>query len=222
MAAVAIAMGDPRRPGARDGEREPERDSEKRRKKMTYGACVSVAGEMKYITTGIGYNSDNSFNGDSVLPVSGPLVGAPDIFESPAVVSLTRAGIENLLRLANCAEPWLVVLYAPWCRFCQVMEASYMELAEKLAGSGIKVAKFRADGDQKPFAQAELQLPSFPTELLATSPTRCSTLGLYDIACIPVSTASILRTVYSLTCLHTVPRGRACHPHGGHYDCNHD
>ena len=44
--------------------------------------------------------------------------GAPDIFESPAVVSLTRAGIENLLRLANCVESWLVVLYAPWCRFC--------------------------------------------------------------------------------------------------------
>jgi len=69
-------------------------------------------------STGVGYNSDNSFHGDSVLAVSRPLVGTPDIFESPAVVFLTRAGIENLLCLANCAEPWLVVLYAPWCRFC--------------------------------------------------------------------------------------------------------
>jgi hypothetical protein len=34
----------------------------------------------------------------------------PDIFESPAVVSLTRTGMENLLRLENCAEPWLVVV----------------------------------------------------------------------------------------------------------------
>jgi adenylyl-sulfate reductase (glutathione) len=92
--------------------------------------------------------------------------GAPDIFESPAVVSLTRTGIQNLLRLENRAEPWLVVLYAPWCPFCQAMEASYVELAEKLAGSGVKVAKFRADGEQKPFAQAELQLQSFPTVLL--------------------------------------------------------
>ena len=97
--------------------------------------------------------------------------GAPDIFESPAVVSLTRAGIENLLRLENRAEPWLVVLYAPWCPFCQAMEASYVELAEKLAGSGMKVAKFRADGEQKPFAQAELQLQSFPTVLLFPSRT---------------------------------------------------
>ncbi|KAG8080417.1 hypothetical protein GUJ93_ZPchr0007g5285 [Zizania palustris] len=102
--------------------------------------------------------------------------GAPDIFQSQAVVGLTRAGIENLLRLESRAEPWLVVLYAPWCPFCQAMEASYVELAEKLAGggsssSGVKVAKFRADGDQKAFAQAELQLQSFPTILLFPSRT---------------------------------------------------
>lgn len=97
--------------------------------------------------------------------------GAADIFQSQAVVSLTRTGIENLLRLESRSEPWLVVLYAPWCPFCQAMEASYVELAEKLAGSGVKVAKFRADGEQKPFAQSELQLQSFPTVLLFPSRT---------------------------------------------------
>ncbi|KAK3127132.1 hypothetical protein QOZ80_7AG0568720 [Eleusine coracana subsp. coracana] len=97
--------------------------------------------------------------------------GAADIFQSQAVVPLTRPGIENLLRLESRSEPWLVVLYAPWCPFCQAMEASYVELAEKLAGSGVKVAKFRADGEQKPFAQAELQLQSFPTVLLFPSRT---------------------------------------------------
>lgn len=45
------------------------------------------------------------------------------------------------------------------------MEESYVELAEKLAGTGVKVGKFRADGDQKAFAQQELQLGSFPTIL---------------------------------------------------------
>ncbi|XP_042461250.1 probable 5'-adenylylsulfate reductase 1, chloroplastic [Zingiber officinale] len=88
-----------------------------------------------------------------------------DIFEIAAVVSLTRPGIENLLRLRKRQEAWLVVLYAPWCRFCQAMEASYLELAGELAGTGIKVGKFRADGEQKPFAQKELQLGSFPTIL---------------------------------------------------------
>ena len=32
-------------------ENQRERDSEKRRKKMTYGACVSVTGEMKYTSS---------------------------------------------------------------------------------------------------------------------------------------------------------------------------
>lgn len=45
------------------------------------------------------------------------------------------------------------------------MEGSYVELAEMLAGTGVKVAKFRADGDHKAYAQKELQLGSFPTIL---------------------------------------------------------
>ena len=49
--------------------------------------------------------------------------------------------------------------------FGQAMEESYVEIAQKLAGSGTKVAKFRADGDHKAYAQQELQLGSFPTIL---------------------------------------------------------
>ncbi|XP_056848804.1 5'-adenylylsulfate reductase 1, chloroplastic-like [Raphanus sativus] len=63
-------------------------------------------------------------------------------------------------------EPWIVVLYVPWCPFCQAMEASYDELVDKLAGSGIKVAKFRANGGQKEFAKQGLQLGSFPMILV--------------------------------------------------------
>ncbi|KAG8385750.1 hypothetical protein BUALT_Bualt03G0077800 [Buddleja alternifolia] len=88
-----------------------------------------------------------------------------DIFNATNVVSLSRPGIENLLKLDNRKEAWVVVLYAPWCPFCQEMESSYVELAEKLEGSGVKVAKFRADGEEKAFAQKELQLGSFPTLL---------------------------------------------------------
>ncbi|KAE8736233.1 5'-adenylylsulfate reductase 2 [Hibiscus syriacus] len=88
-----------------------------------------------------------------------------DIFNSQSLVTLSRAGIENLTRLENRKEPWIVVLYAPWCPYCQAMEESYVALAEKLAGSGVKVAKFRADGEPKEYAQKELQLGSFPTIL---------------------------------------------------------
>ncbi|KAK2992480.1 hypothetical protein RJ640_005627 [Escallonia rubra] len=89
----------------------------------------------------------------------------PDIFTTQSVVTLSRPGIENLVKMEERKEPWLVVLYAPWCRFCQAMEGSYVELAAKLEGSGVKVGKFRADGDQKSFAEQELQLGSFPTIL---------------------------------------------------------
>ncbi|KAJ7967707.1 5-adenylylsulfate reductase chloroplastic-like [Quillaja saponaria] len=88
-----------------------------------------------------------------------------DIFNTQSVVKLSRTGIENLARLENRKEPWIVVLYAPWCRFCQAMEGSYIELAEKLEGSGVKVGKFQADGEQKEFAKRELELGSFPTIL---------------------------------------------------------
>lgn len=47
----------------------------------------------------------------------------------------------------------------------QAMKGSYVELGEKLKGSEVKVGKFRADGDQKSFAQQELELGSFPTIL---------------------------------------------------------
>ncbi|KAL1169968.1 hypothetical protein V6Z11_A05G181900 [Gossypium hirsutum] len=88
-----------------------------------------------------------------------------DIFNSQSLVTLSRTGIENLAKLESRKESWVVVLYAPWCPFCQAMEASYFELAEKLAGSGVKVAKFRADGEQKEYSKNELQLGSFPTIL---------------------------------------------------------
>ncbi|KAF5181841.1 Phosphoadenosine phosphosulfate reductase, partial [Thalictrum thalictroides] len=88
-----------------------------------------------------------------------------DIFDTQSIVTLNRMGIENLAKMETRREPWLVVLYAPWCQFCQAMESSYIELADKLKESGVKVGKFRADGDQKSFAQQELQLGSFPTIL---------------------------------------------------------
>lgn len=45
----------------------------------------------------------------------------PDIFEAQSIVNLSRVGVENLLKLEDRREPWLVVLYAPWCPFCQVI-----------------------------------------------------------------------------------------------------
>nr|XP_043623384.1 5'-adenylylsulfate reductase 3, chloroplastic-like [Erigeron canadensis] len=101
-------------------------------------------------------------NGNDIVNANGSV---SDIFNSGDIVSLTRPGIENLIKMEDRKDPWMVVLYAPWCQFCQAMEGSYVELAEKLKNSGMKVGKFRADGDEKVFAQQELQLGSFPTIL---------------------------------------------------------
>ncbi|XP_059662386.1 5'-adenylylsulfate reductase 3, chloroplastic-like [Cornus florida] len=103
-------------------------------------------------------NGNGAANTNGTAPIA-------DLFDTQNVVTLNRTGMENLVKLEDRKEPWLVVLYAPWCQFCQAMEGSYVELAEKLAGSGVKVGKFRADGEQKAFAQKELQLGSFPTIL---------------------------------------------------------
>lgn len=109
---------------------------------------------------------EGSLNGDTNGAVhANGTTTHPDLFNTQNVVNLSRPGIENLLKLENRKESWLVVLYAPWCPFCQAMEGSYVDLAEKLSGSGIKVAKFKADGGEKAFAQKELQLGSFPTVL---------------------------------------------------------
>ncbi|KAK9151720.1 hypothetical protein Syun_010029 [Stephania yunnanensis] len=105
-----------------------------------------------------------NLNGNGAAHTNGTATNS-DIFNTQSIVTLNRVGIENLARLENRREPWIIVLYAPWCRFCQAMEGSFVELSEKLAGSAIKVGKFRADGEQKAFAQQELQLGSFPTIL---------------------------------------------------------
>ncbi|KAF3630552.1 hypothetical protein FXO38_27077, partial [Capsicum annuum] len=78
---------------------------------------------------------------DSLLAFVNALSDAENVALLRDIVSLSRPGIENLLRLENRREPWLLVLYAPWCRFFQAMEGSYVELAEKLASYGVKVAK---------------------------------------------------------------------------------
>ncbi|KEH15692.1 5'-adenylylsulfate reductase, partial [Medicago truncatula] len=68
-------------------------------------------------------------------------------------------------KLDDQKDPWIIMLYASWCHFCQ---ESYVNLAENIAGSGVKVGKFIADGDGKEYAKSELWLGSFPSILFLT------------------------------------------------------
>lgn len=49
-----------------------------------------------------------------------------DLFVNQNVVNLSRPGIENLVKMEDRKEPWLVVIYAPWCPFCQVLDLSLL------------------------------------------------------------------------------------------------
>jgi len=52
-----------------------------------------------------------------------------------------------------------MVTYAPWCQFCQAMEADYEALAKEL---GVTVAKYRGD-EERDFVAKEFAVESFPS-----------------------------------------------------------
>merc|ERR1712070_621256 len=56
-------------------------------------------------------------------------------------------------------EEGLLVVYAPWCQFCQAMEGEYAKLSEEGA---FPMYKFRGD-EQREFVEANLNTKSFPT-----------------------------------------------------------
>merc|ERR1719240_2521864 len=68
----------------------------------------------------------------------------------------TAADVEALKASGKEA---VVVVYAPWCQFCQAMEGEFDKLAD---ASGMPVYKFRGD-EQREFVEANLNTTSFPT-----------------------------------------------------------
>lgn len=73
-------------------------------------------------------------------------------------MNLSRQGIENLIKLENRKELWIVVLYAHCARYVKWWKLRFLNWRI----SCVKVAKFRTDGDQKEFSKRQLQLGSFP------------------------------------------------------------
>jgi thiol-disulfide isomerase/thioredoxin len=52
----------------------------------------------------------------------------------------------RLTRVACCVQDVLLVVYAPWCPYCQSLEAEVELLAASLVGQGpVKVAALRGD-----------------------------------------------------------------------------
>ncbi|KAJ8599674.1 hypothetical protein CTAYLR_004721 [Chrysophaeum taylorii] len=80
--------------------------------------------------------------------------------EDTAVAALGSQ--DEAIALKNGDDPAVVVVYAPWCPFCQAMEAEYELLAKDLKDKGITVAKYRGDEDRE-FVSSEFNVEAFPT-----------------------------------------------------------
>eukprot|EP00520_Triparma_pacifica_P010216 CAMPEP_0118649486 /NCGR_PEP_ID=MMETSP0785-20121206/9729_1 /TAXON_ID=91992 /ORGANISM="Bolidomonas pacifica, Strain CCMP 1866" /LENGTH=433 /DNA_ID=CAMNT_0006541777 /DNA_START=230 /DNA_END=1531 /DNA_ORIENTATION=- len=78
-----------------------------------------------------------------------------DLWESGDVKELT---IDNAIETTKQA-PGVVVVYAPWCQFCQGMEEEYTALAKEL---DVPVYKLRGD-EERDFVQKNFNTQSFPT-----------------------------------------------------------
>jgi adenylyl-sulfate reductase (glutathione) len=98
---------------------------------------------------------------------------AKDIFTDTSAIKVeTRESMQK--RISNKSssaavneENEMIVLYAPWCPFCQAMETSFTESALTFGKSkNVRFSKFRADKDEKEWSKENLSLTSFPTILL--------------------------------------------------------
>jgi len=80
-----------------------------------------------------------------------------DLWEAGGVKAL--ATTDEVTALKGAGKEAMVVVYAPWCQFCQAMEEDYSKLADSL---DVPVYKFRGD-EVREFVTAEMNTQSFPT-----------------------------------------------------------
>jgi len=80
-----------------------------------------------------------------------------DLWESGKVQELADTAAVTALKGAG--KEAMVVVYAPWCQYCQAMEEEYAKLADSL---DVPVYKFRGD-EERDFVSNEMNTKSFPT-----------------------------------------------------------
>jgi len=80
-----------------------------------------------------------------------------DLLEGGAVKNI--ASTDEAAGIMKSGEEAVVIVYAPWCQFCQGMEDQFAQYAES---AGVPVYKFRGD-EEREFVQEFLNTESFPT-----------------------------------------------------------
>jgi phosphoadenosine phosphosulfate reductase len=86
-----------------------------------------------------------------------------DLWDSGKVKKINST--DEALTVIKSGKPSVVVVYAPWCKFCQAMEEEYSKFAE--VSSNMEVYKFRGD-EVRDFVTQHLNTNSFPTVNVVT------------------------------------------------------
>merc|ERR1719247_1791592 len=119
-------------------------------------AWLDYASERKGRFVGL-VNKDGSTKTECGIHVAGAKKTFDrDLWEGGAVKEL--ASQDEALAMKD----GVMVVYAPWCQFCQGMEEAYEKFAADAAAKGITVAKYRGDEDRD-FVQSKFNTESFPT-----------------------------------------------------------
>merc|ERR1712228_90604 len=121
-------------------------------------AWLDYASERKGRFVGLA-NKDGSTKTECGIHVAGAeQTFDRDLWEDGKVKNI--ANEEEALEVKKSGKESVVVVYAPWCQFCQGMEEEYAKFAEEM--EGMDVYKLRGD-EIRDFVQAEYNTKSFPT-----------------------------------------------------------
>jgi thiol-disulfide isomerase/thioredoxin len=69
---------------------------------------------------------------------------------------------DEIMKMRDAKDGSLVVIYAPWCQFCQAMEGSFEDASKSEGMQLFNFIKFRGD-TRRDFVQSNLETQSFPT-----------------------------------------------------------
>jgi phosphoadenosine phosphosulfate reductase len=126
-------------------------------------AWLDYASERKGRFVGLA-NSDGSSKTECGIHVA----GAERTFDRdlwPDSSSVLELATPDDALAIKAKGPSAVVVYAPWCQFCQALEPEFEKLS---AAAGVPVYKFRGD-EQRDFVTANFNTQSFPTINVVTS-----------------------------------------------------
>jgi len=120
-------------------------------------AWLDYASERKGRFVGLA-NKDGSTKTECGIHVEGAeKTFERDLWIDGGVKELSK---EGAMDIKSSDKPTVMVVYAPWCQFCQGMEDEFEKLSSEL--DGFEVVKYRGDEDRD-FVAAEFGVESFPT-----------------------------------------------------------